>query len=84
MLSLGIFILRFAEAITLQLTLNEAVGHKCKVLQVEGDNFHKVLLLYLQRKYKAQISSYSHIPSSFKVNISKVKNIVEMMKIRMS
>ena len=51
MLSLGIFILRFAEAITLQLTLNEAVGQKCKVLQVKGDNFHKVLLLYLQRKY---------------------------------
>ena len=54
MLSLGIFILRFAEAITLQLTLNEAVGHKCKVLQVESDNFHKVLLLYLERKYKAE------------------------------
>ena len=51
MLSLGIFILRFVEAITLQLTLNEAVGQKCKVLQVKGDNFHKVLLLYLQRKY---------------------------------
>ena len=47
-------ILRFAEAITLQLTLNEAVGHKCKVLQVESDNFHKVLLLYLERKYKAE------------------------------
>ena len=77
-------ILRFAEAITLQLTLNEAVGHKCKVLQVEGDNFHKVLLLYLERKYKAQIGSYSIIPSSSKVNIFKVKNIVEMIKIRMS
>ena len=84
MLSFGIFILRFAEAITLQLTLNEAVGHKCKVLQVEGDNFHKVLLLYLERKYKAQIRSYSNIPSSSKVNIFEVKNIVEMIKIRMS
>ena len=73
MLSLGIFTLRFAEAITLQLTLNEAVGHKRKVLQVEGNNFHKVLLLYLQRKYKAQIGSYSNIPSSSKVNIFKVK-----------
>ena len=82
--SLGIFILRFAEAITLQLTLNEAVGNKCKVLQVEGDNFHKVLLLYLERKYKAQIGSYSNIPSSSKVNIFEVKNIVEMIKIRMS
>ena len=84
MLSLGIFILRFAEAITLQLTLNEAVSHKCKVLQVEGDNFHKVLLLYLQRKCKAQIGSYSNIPSFSKVNIFKMKNIVEMIKIRMS
>ena len=84
MLSFGIFILRFAEAITLQLTLNEAVGHKCKVLQVEGNNFHKVLLLYLQRKYKAEIGSYSNIPSSSNVNIFEVKNIVEMIKIRMS
>ena len=84
MLSFGIFILRFAEAITLQLTLNEAVGHKCKVLQVKGNNFHKVLLLYLRRKYKAEIGSYSNIPSSSNVNIFEVKNIVEMIKIRMS
>ena len=40
------------------LTLNKTVCDKCKILQIKGNNFHKILPLYLYKKQK-KIHSYT-------------------------